>query len=121
MSDNSPAHKGESAALVIPPFKGSPALSLNIAKTREAEARFVEAKSVNPITYADLEHTFNESYRELKRHMATVGHEITKTEIALRQAKSVAMIDKYPEFMNGKSKSQDNSDMRDSFLIKDAD
>jgi hypothetical protein len=121
MSDNSPAHIGETAALVIPSFKGSPALSLNIAKMREAEARFVEAKTVNPITYADLEHTFNEAYREFRRHHATVGHEIAKAEIALRQAKSVAMMDKYQEYMKDKAKSHDNGDMRDSFLIRDPD
>jgi len=121
VSDNNLAHTGENAALVIPSFKGSPVLYLSLVKTREAETRFIEAKTVNPITYVDLEHTFNEAYRELKKHIATIGHEITKAEVALRQAKSMAIMDKYQEYMKDKPKSHDNGDMRDSFLIKDSD
>jgi hypothetical protein len=114
----SPAH-GDSAALVIPAFGKSPALSLEMNKTREAEKRLIEAKTVNPITYSDLEHCFNESYRELKKHMSTLGYQIAMAEKALEQAKAEILLDKYPEFMKDKPKAQDNADMRKAFMMRD--
>lgn len=109
-----------STALVIPSFKGSPALSLELSGTKEAESRLIEAKTVNPITYSDLEHSFNEAYRELKRHHATVGHEIAKTEKAMEQAKANFLIDKYPDLIEN-SKLQDNGDTRKAYLMREKD
>jgi hypothetical protein len=106
-----------STSLVIPPFGGSPALSLELTKTKEAEARLIEAKTVSPITYADLEHCFNESYRELKRHYATIGLELANAEKAQKTAKSVFLIDQYPELL-AKSKLQDNGDTREAYLMR---
>lgn len=109
----------ENAVLVIPAFGQSPALSLAMSSTREAEKRLVEAKTVNPLTYSDLEHCFNESYRELKKHMSTLGYQIAMAEKALQTAKSDLLLDKYPEFMKDKPKSQDNADLRMAFFMRD--
>lgn len=108
-----------SNAMELPAFAGAPALRLEMDKIREAESRFLEAKTVNPITYADLEHTFNESYRDLKRHLSNIGYQITLADKALRSAKAEVLLGSYAEFMNGKPKSHDNADLRDAFLIKD--
>lgn len=112
---------GSNAALVIPGFGQSPALSLEITSTKEAEKRLIEAKTVNPLTYSDLEHCFNESYRELKRHMSTVGYQIAMADKALETAKSNLLLDKYPEFMKDKPKTQDNADLRKAFFMRDTD
>lgn len=106
-------------ALEIPAFGKSPAFSLHMSKIREAEIRYIEAKTVNPSTYADLEHTFNESYRDLKQHLSTVGYQLTLAEKAVREAKAEVILGSYAEFMQGKPKSHDNADLRDAFLIKD--
>ena len=122
MSDNnysSPSSALENAVLVIPAFGQSPALTLAMSATREAEKRLVEAKSVNPITYVDLEHAFGESYRELKKHMSTLGYQIAMAEKALATAKSDILLYKYPDFMKDKPKTQDNADLRMAFFMRD--
>lgn len=122
MSENlisSPSSSVDNSTLVIPAFGKSPALNLDMGSTREAEKRLIEAKTVNPITYADLEHAFGESYRELKRHLSTVGYQLAMADKALETAKSDLLLDKYPEFMKDKPKTQDNADLRKAFFMRD--
>lgn len=109
----------DNSALVLPAFGQSPALSLEMSSTREAEKRLVEAKTVNPLTYSDLEHCFNESYRELKKHMSTLGYQLAMADKALETAKSDLLLDKYPDFMKDKPKTQDNADLRKAFFMRD--
>jgi hypothetical protein len=109
----------DGTALVIPAFGQSPRLVLDVSSTRTAEKRLIEAKTVNPCTYADLEHSFNESYRELKRHHATLSYQIALAEKALEEAKAEILLDKYPDFMKDKPKAQDNADMRKAFMVRD--
>jgi hypothetical protein len=120
-SSNPTPSIGDSAVLVIPAFGKSPALTLDMNKTREAEQRLIEAKTVNPITYSDLEHCFNESYRELKRHHSTLGYQLAMADKALEQAKAEVLLDRYPAFLEAKEmkKSQDNADLRKAFLMRD--
>ena len=108
-------------ALTIPAFGKSPALTLDMGKIREAEERLVEAKTVNPVTYADLEHSFNEAYRDLKRHLASLGFQITQAEKAIQDAKANVLLDTYPAYLeaNGIKKTQDNSDLRNAFMSRD--
>jgi hypothetical protein len=119
---NAPNHTGDHA-LVVPSFGKSPALSMDMSRIREAERRLIEAKMVNPITYADLEHTFAESYRDLKKYLASIGYQITQAEKSMEEAKAVILLDRYPEFLKQKEmkKSQDNADLRKAFMIQDAD
>lgn len=113
------SQRDDENVLVIPAFAKSKELKLGINATKEAETRLVEAKTVNPITYADLEHCFNEAYRELKRHSATIGYQLALADKALEEAKSTIFLDTYPEFMKGRPKSQDNSDLRKAFMMRD--
>lgn len=106
-------------SLEVPAFGKSPALSLHMSKIREAEVRYIEAKTVSPSTYAELEHTFNEAYRDLKQHLSSVGYQLNLADKALRLAKANVILGSYAEHMAGKPKYQDNADMRDAFLIKD--
>jgi hypothetical protein len=108
-------------SLVVPAFGKSPELRLEMNKIREAESRFLEARIVNPSTYSDLEHAFNESYRDIKRHLSNIGYQLLLADKSLRQAKSEVVLGSYAEFMAGKPKSHDNADLRDAFLIKDPD
>ena len=118
---------GDKAVMVIPGGPGSPIgpdgkpkdIILPIAATRESEARFHEVQQVNPITYVNLEHTFNESYRELKRHLATIGYQLVMADKAMRQAKSAFLLDKYPDLIKDRPKSEHNADMRDAHLMRD--
>lgn len=121
MSDDKSNSLGlpDTHVLEIPAFGKSPAFSLQMGKIREAETRYIEAKTVSPATYIDLEHTFNESYRYLKQHLSTVGYNLTLAEKALREAKANVILGVYADHMQGKPKYMDNADMRDAFLIKD--
>ena len=119
MSEIPTGNSTETTSLVIPAFRGSQEIILSMSRTKEAEARLFEAKSVNPATYADLEHTFGESYREMKNNLSILGHQLAKSQKDLGMIKGELLIDKYPEFMKDKPKSQDNSDMRDAFFMRD--
>lgn len=119
MSDTLNSQK--ESALVIPAFGKSPALSLPQSATREAERRLVEAKTVNPITYADLEHSFQESYRELKQNMSKIGFQIAMANKAIEDAKAKVLLETLPEYMKDKAKSWDSADLRKALMARDAD
>jgi hypothetical protein len=106
-------------SLVVPSFKKAPELRLDMSKIREAEGRIHESKTVNPSTYKDLEYAFNEAWRDLKRHLSQVGYQISLAEREIEEAKADVLLDKYPEFMAGRPKSQDNADTRKAFLARD--
>ncbi len=108
--------------LVLPQEGKIPELRLEMAKIVEAEKRILEAKTVNPVTYVDLESCFMESFRDLKRHMSSIGYQLSLAEKALEMAKSDLLLDKYPEFLdsNNFKKSQDNGDLRQAFFMRDA-
>ena len=106
-------------ALEIPAFGKSPVLRLEMASIRRAESRLIEAKDVNPSTYADLEHDYNEAYRELKRHISSIGYQLAMANKALEEAKADVILGSYAEHLQGKPKYQDNSNMRDAFITRD--
>jgi hypothetical protein len=117
--ENSPSNRD--LTLTLPALGKIPELQLPMDKVIEAEKRLIEAKTVNPVTYVDLEHTFNESYRDLKKHMSRIGYQIAVTDKAMEEAKADVLLDKYPEFLesNNMKKSQDNADLRKAFLSRD--
>jgi hypothetical protein len=104
--------------LVIPGFKGSPDLQVDMSTMREAEARLIEAKTVNPVTYIDLEHTFNEAWRTQRTAFGKIGYQIALAETHLEKVKSDILIDQYPDFMKDKPRSQDSADMREAFYMR---
>jgi len=108
-------------SMKIPQFGALAELEITLDKTMEAESRLLEAKTVNPATYADLEYTFNESYRELKRAYAGVSYRLAKAEEAVESARATVLLDKYPEFVRLKPKNYDNADIRKSFIQRDED
>lgn len=116
--------------LIIPAFGNQPAVTFDLSKTKEAEDRLHEAKSVNPSTYSDLEFCYNESYRELKKVLANVGFQLTIAEKVLKAAKSEALLDKYPDFlteqikkypeeMRRRAKDIDSTQVREAFINRD--
>jgi hypothetical protein len=92
-----------------------------MAKIIEAEKRLLEARTVSPTTYVDLESCFNESYRDLKRHISSIGYQLSLADKAMQVAKSDLLLDKYPEYLesNNFKKSQDNGDLRQAFFMRD--
>lgn len=106
--------------LVIEPHGKMPEMKLDMGKIREAEQRIIEAKTVNPATYADLEHSFNESYRDLKRHLSTIGYAIAMAQKALEEAKADVILGTYADVMKDRPKSHDTLDMRNAYLTRDA-
>lgn len=118
--NNAPAQIKDQT-LVLPSFGKCPELSMEMGKIREAEIRIIEAKTVNAITYVDLEHTFNESYRDLKRHLATVGYHLDLADRHLEEVKAEILLDRYPSYLEDKQikKSNDSADLRKAFMSRD--
>jgi len=115
-----PIKFAESVEFIIPKFYTRPAIPLRFNDISEGERRLVEAKAVNGATYADLEFSFNEGYREAKTNLSVVGYEITQAEKKLRSVKSEYLLDTYPEFLREK-KLKDNAAIRDAYLERQTD
>lgn len=105
-------------SIIVPAFGKSPQLRLDMGIVREAEIRLVEAKTVNPSTYSDLSHCYNESYRMLKLHLSNVGYQVALAEKALEEAKADVILGEYSEFLKDKPKTAGNTDLRNAFLIR---
>ena len=107
------------AEIALPAFGSSSPLILDTTKIIEGESRLHEAQMVNVATYANLEYIFNEGYRTAKRHLSVIGYQITLAEKALREAKSMALLDEYPEYLKTKGKEKgikDSAQIRDAYL-----
>lgn len=109
----------EKNLMILPPFGKVPELRYDMTNIREAELRLIEAKTVNPITYADLEHTFQESYRDLKKYLASIGYAITMAEKTKEDAKADVILGSYADAMKDKPKSWDTMDLRNAYLTRD--
>lgn len=108
-----------SSLMVLPAFGRAPELKMEMKNIREAEQRLIEAKTVNPVTYVDLEHTFNEAYRDLKKHIASIGYSLSMAQKSLEDAKADVILGSYAEAMKDKPKSHDTLDMRNAYLTRD--
>ncbi len=106
--------------MVLPAFGKAPALKMEMKNIRTAESRLIEAKTVNPFTYSDLEHTYNEAYRDLKKHIASIGYALAMAQKSLEDAKADVILGSYAEAMIGKPKSHDTLDLRNAYLTRDA-
>lgn len=113
--------RGDDYYIVIPAFHTFDSLKIEINATKLADGRMHEAQWVNPSTYGELEHIFNEAFKELKRNITNVGYLIASTENELAKIKSALLIDKYPDFIKERGSKFDNADMREAFLLKDKD
>ena len=107
-------------SITIPAFGKSPQLRLEMGTIREAERRLIEAKTVSPVTYPDLSHAYNDSYRVLKNHLSNLGYQLTQAEKAIEEAKADVILGTYAEFLKDKPKNAGSSDLRNAFLMKDA-
>lgn len=110
-----PISYAETTEFTIPEFGSIPAIPLDFSAIKQGESRLIEAKVVNGATYSELEYTFNEGYRQAKRHLSEIGYQITRAKKALREAKSRSILDEYPEFLKEK-KLKDNATVRDAYL-----
>lgn len=121
MNNNSiPANTfSDNLQVQLPAFRGLPPISIDMTALKTAERRLVEAKTVTPSTYTELEHTFNEAYRELKRNLSTTGYAILKVKSEIEKIKASILLDRYPEFLKDKGSKFDNAAMRDAFLARD--
>ena len=108
-------------ALIVPAFKTLNEIRLTLNYTRVGESRLLEAKSVSPINYSDLESCFNQAYRELKTNLAIVGDQINKADVLVEKAKSDFLIDRYQEKIKDLPKSYDSADLRKAWLMRDID
>jgi hypothetical protein len=122
MSNSLPSNTFNDGLIIsLPGFHDQPAISLDFTAIKTAERRLIDSKTVNTATYNELEHVFGEAYRELKKHITTVGFQIMKTEAILKRNKAVAILDKYPEYIKAKEGLSDNAKVRDAFVDTDKD
>lgn len=107
------------AEVVLSSWRGLEAVTINMSQLKEAERRVVETKTINPSTYTELEFVMNKSYEEIRKNLSKVGYQIVKTENEFNKIKSLLLLDKYPEFLKGRSSKADNAATRDAFLTMD--
>lgn len=117
---NLPIKFAETVEFTIPPLMHRPEVYLSFTHIREGESRLREAQLVNPATYAELEFTYGEGYREAKKNLSLVGYEIMQAEKMIRKLKSEYLIDEYPDFLSN-SKLKDSNATKDAFLTKKDD
>jgi len=115
-----PVKFSECVEFTIPEFDTRPPIHLEWTKVREGENRLVEAQAVNGGTYAELEYTYNEGYREAKKNLSVIGYEIKQAKKIIRQTKSQYLLDDYPEFLKER-KLNDNSANREAYLERQQD
>jgi len=101
--------------LTIPEFTTIPAMTLDITAIKNAEDRIYEAKTVNGGTYTELEFTFNEGYRESKKHLSTIGYQILLVKKELRKVKSEMIIDEYSTWLK-ETKLKDSNATKEAFF-----
>jgi hypothetical protein len=118
MDDQAGILKESSSIMVLPAFGKSPELKLDLSNVREAERRLIEAKTVNPVTYIDLENCFNQSYRDLRRFTSLIGYEIVKAQKAVSDSKADVILGEYATVIADNPK-KGNSDLRDAYLARD--
>jgi hypothetical protein len=106
-------------SITLPAFGKSPKLNLDMSAIREAETRLVEAKTVSPVSYPDLSHCYNESYRMLKQHLSNLGYQLLLAEKAIETAKANVILGSYAEYLKDKPKSAGSTDLRNAFLTRD--
>ena len=121
MSSSPSTHVEEGLDITLPEFRGLPSVRLEMSSLKTAERRLIEAKTVTPSTYNELEYVFNEAYREIKKNLSVIGYQILKTQNELEKSKASALLDKYPEFLKDKGSKFDNASTRDAFLARDED
>lgn len=109
------------AGVTIPALGRSKEAFLDLTFSNEATSRAVEVKDVNPVTYPELEIMVTRAYQELRRNLTTVSFLLAEAEKMAEDAKADALLDRYPQFMEGRSKGADNADMRRAFLTRDKD
>ena len=109
---------GDSAVFSI---EDSPALSIEVGKLREAEARIPEIRNVSPATYADLELIIGQAYREQKSAMRKIEVHILKAKAELTRLSNVAIFDRYPLFLEQNPKVKDSTDTRGRYIDSDPD
>lgn len=105
-------------SIILPAFGKSPQLTLDMGIIREAEQRLIEAKTVSPVTYTELSHCYNESYRMLKMHLSNLGYQLLMAEKALQIAKADVILGAYADYLVGKPKNAGSVDLRDAFLTR---
>lgn len=119
MSENKVVGFQNQVSFSLPPVGNMASGSLDLTIIKNAEARIPEARLVNPATYGELEDCFNAAYRDLKKHMANVGYLATRQQREIDKYRGKLMISYWSEFMLGKPKGVDSTDMRNSWFMQD--
>jgi translation initiation factor IF-3 len=110
-----------SKSITVPAFGHARELKIHLTKTQAAEERLHEAQVVNPGTYSELEYTFNESYRELRKNVSSIQYEIANIQKTIDERKADLILDVIPEMLKDKPKSQNNADFRGAVFARDDD
>jgi len=105
--------------LTLPAYGHARELQINLEKVDEAESRLHEAQAVNPGTYGELEYTFNEAYRQLKKMVSSVQYEIANIQKTIDERKADIVLEVIPEMLKDRPKSHNNADFRNAVFAKD--
>jgi hypothetical protein len=121
MNDDASGVPGGTPYLIVPRGRKelSP-LNLDMREIYRIEGRIQDISTANPATMPDLISDFNRGYAMLGGMVAKVQLELSEAEIALREAKSIALLDKVDKVLSEKGQ-KSSADLRDAVVQMDQD
>lgn len=116
-----PEDKQESNKIPVPRgIKGLPPLVLDMREVYEAEDRIKEIALANPMTLPELLSVFNLAYIRICKMVSAMSLEAAEAEMSVKQAKSIAMLDKVEEVIAAR-KQKSSADLRAAIVELDPD
>ena len=119
MSDEGAA-PGDRPFLIVPSCrKELKPLFLNMSEVYRIESRISEIRDSNPAILPDLIADFNMGYITIGKLISQVQMEMSETQIALKEAKSIVILDKANQILAEKGHQKSSSDLREHVLMLD--
>jgi hypothetical protein len=118
MSD--PTAYGDDASLIVPSCRKDLApLFLSMKEVYRIESRISEIREANPALLPDLIADFNMGYILIGKMISKVQMELSESQIALKEAKSIVVLDKANQILAEKGHAKSSADLRDHVLMLD--
>ena len=106
--------------LIVPRGKSDLApLFLDMREVYRIENRIREIRDANPALLPDLIADFNIGYILIGKMISQVQLELSETQIALKEAKSIVILDKANQILADKGHQKSSADLREHVLMLD--
>ena len=119
MTSNLPIEFAKTTQFMIPSCGLRPEVHLDMSLIYQGEHRLVEARTVNPAIYGDLEILFTQGDAQARKLYSIVGYELAMAKKMLRAIKSEIILDDWQDYKK-EHKLTENATNRDAFLERNS-